>query len=163
MIGWFFTRTGDVEIVPMEPEDCTRAADLHGRSFSRAWSADEIETLISQTNVHGFVARQAPSGLGRFAGFLLLRSAADEAEVLTIAVSERFRSQGIGWRLMLAGIRQMRHEGVTKLFLEVDAKNLPAIALYRRLGCEKIAEREAYYKASDGHRTTALVMRLDLI
>jgi ribosomal-protein-alanine N-acetyltransferase len=163
MIGGFFTRASEIEVVPMEPEDCARAAELHGESFSRAWSADEIETLISQTNVHGFVARQATSPRSRFAGFVLLRSAADEAEVLTIAVRERFRSQGIGWRLMLAGIGQMRQEGVGKLFLEVDAGNRPALALYRRLGFHQIAEREAYYKAADGRRTTALVMRLDLI
>ncbi|WP_404863033.1 ribosomal protein S18-alanine N-acetyltransferase [Georhizobium sp. MAB10] len=163
MIGGFFSRTADVEVVPMEQADCDRAAELHGASFSRPWSAEEIDVLLTQTNVYGFVARQSPAGRGSFAGFILLRTAADEAEVLTIAVREKFRSQGIGWRLMLAGIRQMRQEGVASIFLEVDAANLPALALYRRLGFVQVGEREAYYKAADGRRTTALVMRLDLI
>ncbi len=43
------------------------------------------------------------------------------------------------------------------LFLEVDAANAAAIALYRGLGFERVAERKGYYRGRD-----ALVMKTAL-
>lgn len=163
MITGLFSRNADIEIVPMEPEDSAQAADVHAAGFARAWSADEIDALISQSNVYGFVARSASAGRSQIAGFVLARFAADEAEVLTVAVRERFRKRGLGWRLMLAAIGQMRLCGAETMFLEVDEKNAAGVGLYRRLGFHQVAERSAYYKQADGRRSAALVMRLDLI
>jgi ribosomal-protein-alanine N-acetyltransferase len=162
MIGGFFNRRPDYDVVPMQPAHSVQAAEIHAAGFSRAWSIDEIETLLDQTNVDGFVAF-ASGEKTQVAGFVLTRFAADEAEVLTIAVRRRHRRRGVGWRLMLAAIRQMRDAGAERLFLEVDETNASAVALYKRLGFVKVAERRAYYKHEDGGRSAALVMRLDLI
>jgi [ribosomal protein S18]-alanine N-acetyltransferase len=163
MIAGFFKRSVEFDILPMEPEHTEAAAALHAARFSRAWSADELDALIAQTNVHGFVAR--PNGADRRAvgGFALARFAANEAEILTIAVAEKWQGRGLGWRLMLAATRQVRQDGAEKLFLEVDENNRAAIALYHRLGFAKVAERNAYYRQPNGERTAALVMRLDLV
>lgn len=162
MIGGFFNRQTDYDVVAMEPAHCLQAAEIHAAGFSRAWNGEEIETLLDQGNVHGFVAF-ASGEKGQVAGFVLTRFAADEAEVLTIAVRNRHRNRGVGWRLMLAAIGRMRDCGAERLFLEVDETNAPAIALYKRLGFIKVAERRAYYSHEDGGRSAALVMRLDLI
>jgi ribosomal-protein-alanine N-acetyltransferase len=52
--------------------------------------------------------------------------------------------------------------GVRKLFLEVDADNTAALALYAKFGFRAVAEREAYYRTADARRAKALVMRLDM-
>lgn len=157
----FFRWDSDFEIVPLEAEDCAQAANLHADGFSRPWSDGEIQALIVQDAVFGFVARQ-PGRRRRAGGFVLARLAADEAEILTIAVSAKHRRSGLGWRLMGAVLRRLRAEGALSLFLEVDEGNDPAIALYGKLGFSKVAERAAYYDQVDGARTAALVMRLDL-
>ncbi|WP_099865767.1 ribosomal protein S18-alanine N-acetyltransferase [Pararhizobium haloflavum] len=162
MIGGLFSRSSEFDVVPMEEHHYAAAAEIHGMAFARPWSVEEIDALSSQTNVHGFVARPVSGARTVVAGFVLARFAADEAEILTIAVRERFRNRAIGWRLMLAAIRQMRADGAETMFLEVDEANAAAIALYRRLGFRKVAERSAYYKHPGGERTSALVMRLDL-
>ena len=111
----------------------------------------------------GFVAKTqgatAKSGAG---GLVLARQAADEAEILTIAVSSKHARLSIGWRLMQAAIREARSRGGETMFLEVDETNLPAIGLYRKLGFEKAGERKAYYADANGQKSTALVMRRDL-
>ena len=158
-----FRRGAGFEIGPLTAEDCADASALHAQSFSNSWSDGEIAALILQEAVFGYIARRP----GRFGGplpggFVLARLAADEAEILTLAVRPKSRHGGIGWRLMGAVLRHLRAERARFLFLEVDESNAAAIALYRKLGFEHIAERAAYYDRRDGGKTAALVMRLDL-
>eukprot|EP01042_Synura_sphagnicola_P035465 gene35465-biopygen34027 len=90
------------------------------------------------------------------------RVAADEAEVLSIVVAGDRRRSGLGQTLLCAHMAQLAARGATRLFLEVEDGNAPAIALYRRLGFETVGRREGYYPKPDGTRVAALVMRRDL-
>ena len=92
----------------------------------------------------------------------MAREVAGEAEILTVAVSDKYPRQGLGWRLMLAALRQTRARGGETVFLEVDEGNQAAIGLYRKLGFNKVAERKGYFDNGQGNKSTALVMRLDL-
>ena len=156
-----FRWTTEFEIVPMTAADCADASELHATGFSRAWSDGEIEALLGQEAVFGFIAHR-PGKHRRPGGFVLARLAAGEAEILTIAVRPKHREAGIGWRLMGAVLRHLRAEGAETLFLEVDEGNAAALALYRKIGFSKVAERAAYYDHDRGAKTAALVMRLDL-
>ncbi len=158
-----FRRQAEFEIVPMTVADCADAAELHATGFPRPWSDGEIHALIHQQPVFGYIARSAGARRGGHAGgFVLARLVADEAEILTIAVRQKNRRSGIGWRLMIAVLGRLRAEGARTLFLEVDESNSAAIALYRKLGFEHVAERAAYYDRQGGSKSAALVMRLDL-
>lgn len=107
----------------------------------------------------GFVARQTNAFFSKpFGGFVLVREAAGEAEILTIAVPEKFGRLGLGWRLMQAGLREATSRGAETMFLEVEAENKAAVTLYGRLGFKKVGERPAYYTGADGRRSSALVM-----
>ncbi len=87
---------------------------------------------------------------------------AGEAEILTIAVSDKVARFGLGWRLMQAALREAKGRGGEAMFLEVDDGNQAALGLYRKLGFEKAGERPAYYTDENGRRSSALVMRRDL-
>lgn len=148
------------EIVPIEVDDCAEISDLHGQRFPRRWSDGEFQGLVMQKNVFGFAARQTNAFFSKpMAGFVLSREAGGEAEILTVAVSEKFARQGLGWRLMQAALREAVTRGADSMFLEVEAENLAAVKLYGKLGFGKVAERPAYYVAADGKRSAALVMR----
>lgn len=147
-------------IVPMESEDCREVSDLHGERFSRQWSDGEFLGLLLQPNVFGFVARQTNAFFSMpLGGFVLARETAGEAEILSIAVAERFARLGLGWRLMQASLREAGQRGGESMFLEVEAGNRAAVELYRKLNFEKIAERPAYYAGPDGQKSSALVMK----
>ncbi|MEM6461817.1 MAG: N-acetyltransferase [Pseudomonadota bacterium] len=145
----------------MISDDCAAASNLHASCFPRAWSDGELRALLDQDPVFGFVA-QRPGRGNRAGGFVLARMAAEEAEILTLAVTPRHRQSGLGWRLMGAVLRYLRAEGAQALFLEVDEGNDAAIALYGKLGFKRVGERAAYYDHDSGARAAALVMRLDL-
>jgi ribosomal protein S18 acetylase RimI-like enzyme len=76
------------------------------------------------------------------AGFCSWRqSAADEAEILNLAVDPGFRRRGVASALLSAVSAQARGT----IFLEVAEPNAPAIALYRKLGWEPAGLRAGYY------------------
>ena len=80
------------------------------------------------------------------AGFLMGRSAADEFEILNMAVSGAHRRQGIGSKLLESALEVSRKAGSARVYLEVRASNEPAIALYKRHGFTECGRRVKYYR-----------------
>lgn len=142
-------------------EDTERLAALHAASFpAAAWSAADIAALLREETVFGLVARRASAFGSRSAvGFVLMRSVAGEAEVLTIAVAPSHRRRGIARALVEEALRRLYRDRVDAVFLEVDAGNVAALALYRRLGFVKVGERKGYYAHGSVPGASALVMR----
>lgn len=162
VLGWMFP-PAPIRIDPATPGDISPLALIHSRSFPHDWSADELASLISEPHVICLVARRANAfGTRSPMGFLLLRLAADEAEVLTIAVDPHRRARGYGAALMTAGIERLIRRDIKALFLEVDVANGQAVRLYRRLGFVQVGERKGYYRNGTVEGSMALVMRLDL-
>ncbi len=163
MLEAYLPRKTEFEILPMQTDDCSRVAALHGERFSRPWGDGEFHSLLMQPYVFGFVARQM-NGLFKLplAGFVLTRAVADEGEILTVAVHTKAARAGLGWRLMLAAMREVHARGGESLFLEVDETNMAAIALYRGLGFREVGKRPNYYRSPEHGPTGALVMRRDL-
>ncbi|MCC8931656.1 MULTISPECIES: GNAT family N-acetyltransferase [Rhizobiaceae] len=159
-----FYRQPEFEIVPMTSEHCRAVAGLHAERFPRAWGDGEFLSLLYQPNTFGFAAWQTNTLFFKapLSGFVLAREVAGEAEILTIAVSDKVARFGLGWRLMQAAMREAKLRGGESMFLEVDDGNQAALGLYRKLGFEKAGERPAYYMNENGRRSSALVMRRDL-
>jgi ribosomal-protein-alanine N-acetyltransferase len=139
-------------------DDCGAIARLHADSFLRGWSEEEIERLLLDSNV---VCHRACSGTARV-GFILSRIAADEAEVLSVAVAPSQRGRGTAARLLALHLRRLAGLGVRRVFLEVGEDNEPACRLYMRAGFGEVGRRERYYPAAQGHGTTALILQRDL-
>ena len=140
------------------PRDAAAIARLHAASFNRGWSEDEVERLIIDRSVltHRATAR------GRLVGFIMSRIAADEAEILSVAVSAAYRRKGLARRMLSLHMGRLLGLGTRVLFLEVDEGNAAARRLYRRAGFYEAGRREGYYAGADGKRATALVLRRDL-
>ena len=123
-------RRGQPVLSDAGPRDAAAISILHGASFRRGWSEDELERLLIERNV---VADRAMLGRS-LAGFILSRCAADEAEILSIAVDAGARGRGIGRSLLQRHLRRLAGIGIRAVFLEVDAGNEPALRLYARMG-----------------------------
>lgn len=162
MMGAWFTRMPPL-IDTASGDDLGDLAELHARSFAREWSEDEIAALLASDRVFALVLRRgSPWSSRRPIAFVIVRCAADEAEILTIAVDPRHRGRGYGRMLMDAATRRLYGDRIAELFLEVDADNVAACTLYRRLGFAVVGERKGYYGSSDGKSGTALVMRCEI-
>ena len=140
------------------PADAAAFAALHAASFRRGWSDDEMERLLLDRNV---VAHRAT--LGReIAGFILSRLAADEAEILSVAVARRRQGKGLARALLGLHLRRLAGLGMRAVFLEVEESNVAARRLYARAGFREVGRRHGYYPQDDGRPSAAVVLRRDL-
>ena len=73
-----------------------------------------------------------------------------EVGALEILLSQDARGQGLGGRLMEAGISAARAAGLRKVSLAVLAENERAIRLYKRFGFTEEGRRVAEFRAVDG-------------
>lgn len=143
-------------ILAVGPEAAPLLAALHAEAFAPAdrWGAQAIGLML---DLPGHFALLADAG-GVPAGFAMGRVAADQAEILTLAVRPGARRAGLGRALVQALGDHAAQHGACELFLEVAESNAAAQALYAALGADPAGRRRAYYP--DGG--DALVLRLTL-
>jgi len=137
----------------MTRDTAERLAGLHAAAFPAPWAAAALADLLTQA---GVFALEQPDG------FILLRTVADEAEILTLAVHPKARRRGLGARLVREGVAGAAAQGATRLFLEVADDNAAALALYARAGFSEAGRRPGYYARPDGGRQDALILALNL-
>ena len=92
------------------------------------------------------------------AGFTMVRSVVDEAELLLLAVDPAFRRRGIGRALLRGVIAEAQMTGIADLHLEVRENN-EAVRLYVEQGFAKVGERRHYYRGKTGQAFDAHTYR----
>ena len=154
-------RTSPSIIRPLKPDRSEECAAIHASAFAHPWEPGEFMALLTGASTLSSAALDPATN--RLRGFALSRLAADEAEVLTIAVDPSERRRGVGRDLLKEHLQRATLAGGRAMFLEVDADNAAAIALYTHFGFAKVGARAGYYRRPDGKPATALIMRRDLI
>jgi ribosomal-protein-alanine N-acetyltransferase len=91
-------------------------------------------------------------------GFIMSRMAADEAEILSVAIAPARRGRGFSRPLLDFHLRSLAGLGARTVFLEVDEHNAPACRLYRGAAFHEVGRRRGYYQGG----AAALVLRRDL-
>jgi ribosomal-protein-alanine N-acetyltransferase len=132
--------------------DIDLLAAIHAESFppQDTWDAAFIGLQIGLPGTFAFLHTDG--------GMVLVRVAADEAEILTIGVIPLARGAGIGSDLLHASLAIAAEHGAQAMFLEVSVANDSARRVYDRLGFTTIGRRRNYYP--DG--SDALVLRREL-
>lgn len=147
-----------VIVTPVALTDADRFVRLsatHSAAFkgiSAPWTSETIAAFASR----GGAWASADDG-----GFILISRAADEAEILTVAVVPELQNRGLGRALLEAAMASATRSGAKTMFLEVAADNQAAIRLYQGCGFIQSGIRAGYYKRQ-GHRIDALTLRTEL-
>ena len=147
-----------LRIAPLDARHAARLAAIHARPSRGPGSALDFERLLAERQRPR--RRAVPRPRREPAGFILSRRAADEAEILTVAIAAEAR-RGRGHapaRSSTTTSSTLSQAGVRAVHLEVEEGNAPALALYRRLGFREVGRRQGYYARPDGTRAAALTM-----
>ncbi len=133
--------------------DASWLAQLHSESFPKAWDSAQFHELLNNS-ARGWLIEDS--------AFILIRTAADEAEIITLATAPNARRQGHAATLLKHAISILHDEAITHFFLEVRDGNEAGIALYQKHKFIQTATRANYYGMPDGTRKDALIMELAL-
>ncbi|QDO97223.1 tRNA (adenosine(37)-N6)-threonylcarbamoyltransferase complex dimerization subunit type 1 TsaB [Ferrovibrio terrae] len=159
-IGATATSRPPLNIQPCGSEAAGVLAALHAEAFTgqseELWTEKSLRELLAMP---GALALLATQGGGQPIGFILLRQAADEAEIITLAVQPQLRRLGVARRLLTVGLAKMTGRGAQQCFLEVADTNVAARGLYAAAGFVEVGRRPGYYRDATGGQRDAILMR----
>lgn len=121
-------------------DDLAAVNEIERASFADPWRAADFRAALGATLFLVAVRHDA------VAGYVIARQAADEGELLNLAVAPGERGRGVGSALAVCAIGALRDQGVGAVYLEVRESNAAARRLYGRLGFAPVARRARYYR-----------------
>lgn len=121
-------------------DDASSIAEIEAECFSDAWSENAVKIQIERKQITVYKEN------GNLLGYCIFMTAADEGEILRIAVKPDARKCGIGRKLLDGAVKIMASRGASEIFLEVRASNKDAISLYEKFGFIKTGIRKNYYE-----------------
>ena len=121
--------------------------------FADPWSLRDFRECAASDVV--FLVAETADGI---AGYVVAVEAADEGEILNLAVAPGGRRQGMGRALVERVVAVLAERGVRQVFLEVRESNGNARALYAARGFREVGRRAGYYRRPV---EDAIVLRLN--
>lgn len=159
------TRDDAVDVIPLTAvsQDVTLRTRLLGALFEQSFGEPHgeaaVATLMHAPGSRALVAQRRIAGETQAIGYVILRSVADEAEILSIGVVPASRRAGVGRALLDAALADAASAGAAAVFLEVGEDNPSARAMYRAVGFMPVGRRPNYYQRADRSRIAAIIMR----
>lgn len=136
----------------MTPE---QLAGISTRAYQHMhpWSAQDFAHALTRDTSHLTCTKHA---------FVLAQVVLDEAEILALAADPKFQRQGEASQALENCVAQLSQRGVTRILLEVAARNTPARRFYARHNFTETGIRKAYYRISARDRDDAIVMTREI-
>ncbi len=114
-------------------------------SFADPWSRDSILSALSALDGDSVLCHALLYD-GMPAGFSILVCAADESELLNIAVDNKYRRRGFASALLENAELSAVSCGASVMYLEVRESNEAAKSLYKKHGFNTVGKRKNYYR-----------------
>ena len=127
------------QVRPAAERDLAPIARIERAVFSDPWPASAFRGLGYS---HAWVAVEGD----QVVGYLFGRVAADEAEILNVAVHPEHRRLGVARHLLETALRQFRAVNARTVYLEVRSANETALAFYRSHDFKPVGTRRRYYQ-----------------
>ena len=141
-----------MKIVKMNDSHVSQVAQLEKLCFADPWSEKSIASELTNPLSYWLVAVEGDT----VAGYIGSQSVMGESDMMNVAVAPEHRRRGVGEALVSALAEVLKEQGNESLALEVRASNMPAIALYEKLGFAQVGRRPSYYR---NPREDALILK----
>lgn len=115
-------------------------------SFFEERLKESAETFLvaedEKGSVIGYIMCRIEYGFSHLKRYGLAR----KGHIVSVAVLEAHRGNGVGRALVEESLRGMKERGSSEAYLEVRVSNDSAIALYRHLGFQSVTTHRGYYR-----------------
>ncbi len=136
----------------MTADHVKQIAALEKLCFSDPWSEEAIAPELENRLSLWIVAMDGDT----LVGYVGSQSVLGESDMMNIAVAPEYRRQGIAQELVTHLVEALSAKGNHSLSLEVRISNVPAIALYSKMGFVQVGRRPNYYH---NPKEDALILR----
>ena len=138
--------------------DAAMLARLHAQCFEQAWDKAAFAVFLDDAVTFALLAGAAD----KEQAFILVRAVADECENSFAWNAVR---RAPLWSRTCAGTGgrpEAHRRGARRMFLEVAADNVAALALYGQAGLVPTGRRLGYYARLSGQAADAVILSTDL-
>lgn len=131
----------EILIEESTPQDIPAMVSIENECFSEPWSEKAFRAAFTD-GISYFISAKTDGILVGYAG---MYNVLDEGYVYNLAVSEKFRGNKIGKKLIKNLLDYSKNKNLSFLSLEVRKSNQIAINLYQKAGFEIIGTRKDFY------------------
>lgn len=135
----------EVIIRRARPGDIQAITDIEAVSFADPWSSEILASTLTWYPETFFVATMNGDVVGFVAGGYEDTGEELYGHICNLAISPRFRKQGIGRKLVAREEHQFAIGLASGVQLEVRASNITARKFYLRLGYREVFTIDQYY------------------
>src|SRR5665213_1946846 len=126
---------------PMIIEDLEQVVEIEKVSMPSPWSKELFEEEVKS----------------EVAGYMGYWEAPEEAHIINLAISPKFRHKGFGFQIMEYCLRFAYNKGARLATLEVRESNEAAQRLYEKMDFRTVAIRKKYY--SDNQENAVVMLK----
>ena len=131
----------DIKVEKMNLNHFEEIKDILEDEFDDFWNSKILKEELENENTRYVVAIKNEEILG-FAG---IKYNFDTVEVMNIVTKKNQRRKGLASLLLRKLLEISKEFNVSKISLEVNEQNLPALNLYKKLGFFEVGRRNKYY------------------
>jgi hypothetical protein len=141
-----------VIVRPARGEDISAAVMLEQACFSAySISKRQLQYLRQSPNAIFIVAQCESRVIGTGIALLRRHKRGLSGRIYSLSVASEHRGRKVGRALMRRMIDDLASRGVRRIYLEVERSNAPAVALYEKIGFQRIGLLPDYYgQGGDG-------------
>lgn len=132
----------EIVVRKLQDQDIEALAEIEAQAFSMPWSEKAFRDLLGHSYCHYLTALAE----GEVAGCCGYTESCGEGTIDNVVVSERFRNQGIGQRMLRELLQEGEAAGIEAFTLEVRVSNAAAIHLYEKFGFVSEGIRPGFYE-----------------
>lgn len=134
-----------IQIREMLPRDVDEVFEIEKNCFSRPWTKQALEEILSDEKAYYLVAYDPDTDCvcGYVGAYLVL----DEADINQVAVALSYRRKQIATKLLQDFMQNLSEKGIVAITLEVRKSNVAAISLYEKMGFITEGIRKNFYEA----------------
>lgn len=145
-------------ILPASADASSILSSMHQECFPRGWSEVEFLSFFERENIIALIAYDKEKPIG----FIFCWVVAGHCELLSLAILDAWRGNGLGRELLEQAIARATDLGADRVLLEVGITNQSARELYASSGFEVTGRRKGYYRYPDGTTEDAITMQCAL-
>ena len=131
----------EYRIIDAEKRHIADLEELEKLCFSTPWNAQMLESQLPDDR-HVFIVAESDCELLGYVGMMYVL---DEGYISNVAVSPKFRRQGIADALIAELVKRAEELELSFVTLEVRSSNDAARALYSKHGFSDVGIRKNYY------------------